>query len=309
MIVLAGVDVGGSGIRALVRTADEDRRAAVERPVHLGSTIDSDVLASGIVDVLGRTGAPSAEIVCIGMTGFPGLVDDPERIARRVMSATTARSVLVASDSLTTHVGALGMDPGVVVAAGTGVIALGTDHAAQWNRVDGWGYLLGDEGSGAWIGRAGLVAAIRAHDGRGGSPALLDALLARYGEVPVLLQDLHANGSPAYRLAQFAPAVAEAALDGDAVAASIWAEAARLLAATAIAAAHGVAPVFSWGGGLFLQDELLRRPFIDAVRQASSGAEFREPQGGSLDGAVRLAALSLETGELPTGEYLQVFVA
>ena len=55
--------------------------------------------------------------------------------------------------------------PGAVVAAGTGLIAIGTD-LASWRRADGWGHLLGDCGGGAWIGRAGLEAALRAHDGR-----------------------------------------------------------------------------------------------------------------------------------------------
>lgn len=55
------------------------------------------------------------------------------------------------------------------------MIALGTD-LTSWRRADGWGHLLGDCGSGAWIGRAGLEAAMRAYDGRSGGSA---ALLAR----------------------------------------------------------------------------------------------------------------------------------
>ena len=46
-------------------------------------------------------------------------------------------------------------------------------RTARWARADGWGTLLGDDGGGYWIGRAGLASALRARDGRGGSAELL----------------------------------------------------------------------------------------------------------------------------------------
>ncbi|KOG91913.1 ATPase, partial [Streptomyces varsoviensis] len=68
------------------------------------------------------------------------------------------------------YAGALGQRPGAVVAGGTGMIAIGSDLSREggWRRADGWGHLLGDLGGGAWIGQAGLTAALRAHDGRTG---------------------------------------------------------------------------------------------------------------------------------------------
>jgi N-acetylglucosamine kinase-like BadF-type ATPase len=307
MTAIMGVDVGGSGIRAATRVDGVERRHAVDRAVHLGSSIDSAALAEAIVGLIAAP-ASATEVICIGMTGFPGLVDDPENVARPVMDATGARAVLVASDSVTTHVGALDMAPGVVVAAGTGVIALGTDHRSRWNRVDGWGHLFGDEGSGAWVGRAALTAAIRAHDGRGGSPALLDGLRSVYGDVSALLHAVYDAGAPAYQLARFAPAVAAAAHAGDEVAASIWRNAAQHLADTAIAASRGLAPVFSWGGGLFAERRLLLEPFQNAIREQEPAAEFREPVGGSLEGALRLAERFASTGTLELNEtYVRVY--
>lgn len=308
--VVCGVDVGGSGIRAAVRAvraAGEERRTAVERAVHQGSSIDPLALAGSIVQVVGRLGAPAADVICIGMTGFPGLVDDPEGIALQVMATTSARCVIVAGDSLTTHVGALAMRPGTVVAAGTGVIALGTDHRTRWNRVDGWGHLVGDEGSGTWIGRAGLAAGMRAHDGRGGSLALLEAIRAQYGDIPSLLSAIYENGSPAYELARFAPVVADAARDGDPVAAGIWLDAARRLAETAVAASEGIEPVFSWGGGLFRREELLLEPFMQAVREQVPDARFEDPNGGSLEGALRLAERFAEDDDVDFGGYARVY--
>jgi N-acetylglucosamine kinase-like BadF-type ATPase len=76
-------------------------------------------------------------------------------------------SIVLASDITTSHAGALGGAPGVVVAAGTGAAALALDQEGRSAICDGWGYLLGDEGSGYAIGRAGLASALREHDGRG----------------------------------------------------------------------------------------------------------------------------------------------
>ncbi len=224
------------------------------------------------------------------MTGFPGLLDDPEPIARRVLDGIGAETVLVASDALTTHVGALGLQPGVVVAAGTGVIVLGTDLHDIWNRADGWGHLLGDDGSGAWIGRAGIAAGLRALDGRPeGSAALLAAIEAGFGPLTALLDTVYRSPSPAFELARFAPLVADAARAGDGIANGIWRAAASQLADSAVAAAAGIEPVFSWGGGLFDTGELLLAPFRNEVLDRIPEARFVPPLGGSLDGALLLA--------------------
>ena len=56
------------------------------------------------------------------------------------------------NDAVTSYVGAIGFEPGAVVAAGTGVIALAGDRDGNFARSDGWGYILGDDGGGYYIG-------------------------------------------------------------------------------------------------------------------------------------------------------------
>ena len=60
---------------------------------------------------------------------------------------------------------------------------LAIDGEGGCHRADGWGHLLGDDGSGFAVGRAGLASAMRAVDGRGGSRPLLERALARFGSV------------------------------------------------------------------------------------------------------------------------------
>src|SRR5438046_5923939 len=74
---------------------------------------------------------------------------------------------------------AFGRGPGVVVIAGTGSIAYGRNAAGQTRRAGGWGFAISDEGSGYWIGRAAVGAAIHTLDEKGKSP-LLDTILKKW---------------------------------------------------------------------------------------------------------------------------------
>jgi N-acetylglucosamine kinase-like BadF-type ATPase/TusA-related sulfurtransferase len=265
---VAGIDVGGSGIR--LRVGD----ATVERPRGEG----------GLADELRAVwpGEPVAAVT-VGLTGLLTLTGDPEALRRDLAALCGTPAVLLASDVLTSHAGALGLTPGVVVAAGTGAVALGTDLRGCWVRSDGWGHLLGDEGSGAWIGAAGLRAALRAHDGRtGGSPALLERLVARFGPPETLPAQVYGDAGAARRLAAFAPDVAAAAPE-------IIAEAGSRLAATARAALHPSLPRrVSWAGGLW------RLPGLLPAFQGELGdVELVAPRGDALDGAVALARLAI----------------
>ena len=71
--------------------------------------------------------------------------------------------------------------PGIVVISGTGSIAYGRNARGEAARAGGWGYVLGDEGSGYWIGRAALRAVLRESDERGPKTALSPLLLAHFG--------------------------------------------------------------------------------------------------------------------------------
>lgn len=291
----AGVDVGGGGVRLRVESdgqrIERQRVGAVPRR---GGRIDLPALCTILVSELRQAMAaidvPGLAGLGIGMTGIPGLVDDAGELFRGLHDQLPLGATVIAGDAVTTHCGALGGASGAVVAAGTGVVTLGTDFGATWNQVDGWGHTLGDEGSGAWIGRHGLQAALRAWDGRpGGSEPLLAAMREHFGEPLDLVGRVYPAASPGHELASFAPAAAEAARGGDPIAMAIWQEAGRRLGAAAVAAVRDLAPVISWGGGLFNAGGLLLEPFRAAVLEALPEADLRTPAGTTLDGALLLA--------------------
>lgn len=258
--LVLGVDSGGSGLRVALGAVDEAfpvLTAVCDGPVRTGSAgIDAGHLleqllpaARRLLEQARRVGdgpgggavPPGAEIaaVAIGAAGMATLggqlrAQVPDALAK----ALGVRRCALAADAVTAYAGALGQRAGAVVAAGTGMIALGTDLVA-WRRADGWGHLLGDCGGGAWIGRAGLEAAMRAYDGRlGGSTALLARAQEVFGPAPELPGLLYPRTDRPAFLASFAPEVAACAAD-DRVAAGILCEAATHIARAATAVCPG----------------------------------------------------------------------
>ncbi|MFE1348371.1 N-acetylglucosamine kinase, partial [Streptomyces sp. NPDC058757] len=210
------------------------------------------------------------------------------------------RGTVLAADAVTAYAGALGARPGAVVAGGTGLIALGTDLSG-WRRADGWGHLLGDCGGGAWIGRAGLEAAMRAYDGRrGGSPALLARAEKLHGPAAGLPAALYPRTDRPAVLAAFAPEVAACAAD-DPVAAGILERAAEHIADAAGAACPpDPTAVVALTGGLFRLGEPLLAPLRAALAERLPGVAAVAPAGDPLDGAVALATgLAAGAGRFP----------
>ena len=195
-------------------------------------------------------------------------------------------------------VGSGGRGPGGVGVGGAGPAGGVWEFDSAVACVDGWGHLLGDAGSGFWIGRRGLDAALRAHDGRiGGSPVLARLVERDIGPLDRLPEmAARAGAGPVAAIASFSAQVAEAAAGGDDVARHIWREAAVHLADSAVACARRLNPnsstpiALSWLGGLFSTPEtLLLEPFLARIRATFPAADLMPPVGDALAGAARLA--------------------
>jgi N-acetylglucosamine kinase-like BadF-type ATPase len=293
------VDAGRTSCRVALYGDDAGQDGGVLIGPGLPGVADGDRSAAPIVaalaPLLGRVALPPGPLdaVCVGMTGVlrpgPGAV----AVAAAVRGLVPARRVLVTSDVVTGYCGAVGLGPGVVVAAGTGMIALAVGELGV-ARVDGWGFMLGDAGSGFEIGRRGLAAALRAHDGRGGSPLLAELATQALGPLDEVIHTIYGADNPVGAVAAFAAGVATAARRGDEVAAAIWASAAGEIAATALAAAgRACGPderaTVSWTGGLFDATDLLLEPFLAHLAARRPSLAARAPLGSALDGGRVLA--------------------
>lgn len=243
---------------------------------------------------------------CIGMAG----VDRPEdaAVVRGILSRLVPRCpVVVVNDALIAlEAGAPGA-AGVVVIAGTGSIAYGRDTFGRAARAGGWGYVLGDEGSGYWLGRQALRAVLRAFDGRGPATSLTDRVLAHYevSRPQDLVREIYYGRFKPSTVAACASLVEEVANEGDLWAQSLIETGAKELSLAARAVCDRLSlpdgPVIL-AGGIFKAVPRLRAGMVSALTTHRPGIVVRALTHEPAAGAVSLALASAD-GTLVTPVY------
>lgn len=239
--VVCAVDGGGSKTLAVVCTmrGKESARAVTGPSNYVAGEADRVVenVTAAVKQVVRATWATlPIEALWVGLAG----IDRPgarEEIGARL--AHLAVDVRLTNDAELLF-GALDDEVGVVLIAGTGSIALGRDRHGNTARAGGWGYLIGDEGSGYYMGRYALEAASRSADGRDDETALLPAILAHWelDEPMQIIETLYRERENKALVAELAPIVIATALDGDEAAMMIVAECADQLGAMVAAVAR-----------------------------------------------------------------------
>jgi N-acetylglucosamine kinase-like BadF-type ATPase len=225
-----GIDAGGTKTVCYLADADgrivgEGRGGGANLQAH-GELEVEKVLHAVIEQAVGdRAILPTG--VCLGVAGVDREEDD--RTVRAIVRRLGFRShTLVVNDALVALVAGAGDDAGVVLIAGTGSIAYGVNEAGFAARAGGWGYVLGDEGSGYWIGREALAAVVREADGRGPKTRLTPLVLNHFQltRVDGLVREVYDRGLRRQAVAALGKVVESARAEGDVVAAEIFREAA-----------------------------------------------------------------------------------
>jgi len=103
------------------------------------------------------------DVVGCGFAGA-GRPDSIQFFKESLSALLPKAQIFVETDAFVSYVGAIGLEPGMLLIAGTGSIAIGRRPDGSMVRVGGWGPIFGDEGSGFWIGREAIQAALRAND-------------------------------------------------------------------------------------------------------------------------------------------------
>jgi len=214
--------------------------------------------------------------------------------AEAISSLVKADRFTIASDVVMNYLGALGNQPGVVVAAGTGSVVMAISRQGAPFRIDGDGPLFADRGSGHDIGRQGLKIAAMVDDGLPGSAALHKAMISRFGTLEKAAASVYGSVNPIELVASFSKNVAEAAQAGDEIAVEILRGAAQDLAMNVQAAARrselaGASFPYSTAGGIFNIGPLIEKPFHDFIGEYLPEAEYQKPLGGAIAGAQIMA--------------------
>ena len=281
------IDAGQTGIKVRVREQDL---------VFPGIRTDEPLLPqlATVADAtIARTGA-DVSVVTAGVSGLTTREADAAALLARI-DDPAVHEVILAHDSTTSFLGALGDERGAVVAAGTGVVtlAVGAERVA---RVDGWGYLVGDAGSGYWIGREALDAVMREFDGRGPATSLRAVAEERWPDLSQAYIHIQSDPDRVRLVASFAEHVARLAAEGDAVSQNITVRAGGELAHSVETALRRVrsddGEHFSVCaiGGVFRSPQL-REAFASHIAASELDVALVEPRGHGIDGAVALAGL------------------
>jgi glucosamine kinase len=300
-IRLLGLDIGGTSSRARV-VVDGAVVAEAQAASASLTAAGSDSAAAALAELLAQLPLDDPfDAVCAGSAGsnVPGA---EEFLAGRLAPLTRTGTVIVVNDAMLV-LPAAGLDEGVAVICGTGSIAVGAWQGRQ-ARSGGFGYLLGDEGSGYWITRAAVRALLDRRDRGVPLGALGETLLAAAGASHIdELQRMFYDFPHPRRWARHAPLVLEA---DDPAARSIAVEAAQALAGLAASAMRRLAgpdespialPVVL-GGGL-MGHPRLREAAVIAVRGALPGSAVRALTDPPVAGAVRLAGAAAQRDWVP----------
>lgn len=299
--LVVGVDAGGTSTRCVVMTLDGTpvgRGHADGANQHSSIGDPAENLTTAMREAL--RGVDPAEVAggVLGMAGAGGAgYERAQELADSAWQACgLAGSPLVVTDIVVAYASGTTASSGIVLIAGTGAIAAAIQDGAITSRCDGYGWLLGDEGSAVWLGREGVRAALAAGDGRGEPTTLAEAIpramLGRHrprdpAETAQAVVRMTYGGAPA-DLGRLAPVVCGQSAAGDRVARKLTDTAAERL----LAAVSAVIPHSGWTGPVVLAGSVLSSgPVADAVRAGlveRYGARPLEAQDGAL-GAAALA--------------------
>ncbi len=301
-----GVDGGGTNSRAVIVNESGvvcgEGRSAAANLLRVGLENAVKHILQAVSAACREAGIEVAQIAaaCIGLAG----VSQPHyhsQMMGALKSVLPIRSILLETDARVALAGATGNQPGVVIIAGTGSIACGINSSGRFARAGGWGPMMGDEGSGSYIGRRTLEAVMMSYDFRGEATSMTAPVLRHFGvssppELTTVIYDSSSKekGEVPSKIAQLSPIAVEAAQHGDEVAARILCDAACELAKTAIAVIdqlqmeHDTFRV-AFVGGVFEAGELILKPLREEIQKVAPNAEVAPPLNPPVIGAAKMA--------------------
>jgi N-acetylmuramic acid 6-phosphate etherase len=244
-----GIDGGGTHTVALLAQAKPgggwDLLGRGEAGPSNLRAVGADRALSAIDDAVGKAFAAAGitrcpvAAACLGLAGA-GRTEDQAIVQEWAAGVRLAARVEVTADATLLLSAGTPEEWGVALVAGTGSMAFARDRDGRTARAGGWGYVMGDEGSGYALVVAALQAVARAEDGRGPVTNLRERFLEhlKLARPQDLIGVVYGGGLDRTALAALAPIVLDAALAADAVAVDVVEEAVRQLAGLVAAAAH-----------------------------------------------------------------------
>ena len=316
MPLYLAIDAGGTHTRCVLADDQKVLGRATTGSVKLMRVSEEEAtarLTAMLNEAASTAGVSLRDITrtCLGLAGITSPA--VQAWARSAMGATVSGSLDLCGDVDIALDAAFPGGPGILVIAGTGSNAIGRSPSGELHGAGGWGPVIGDEGSGYWIGLESIRAALRAQDrlGVGGpSTCLLREIeqhwnLASTSELVAFANQRGSGGHPAPDFAALAPVVARCATEGDSLAAGILERAGEELAdlvtlvahkITAKAGSYSETPTSSLGvaftGSVVAQIAAVREAMVCRLGHSLPGSPVCKTAVDPLDGALYRARRS-----------------
>jgi len=294
-----GIDGGGTRSRIGICDAKGKLFARLEgSSTNIYSVTEEEVfenLKSLVTEVLQQAGLTKKDIAsgCVGSAGL-GRTREQKLFKRWFEIILPKVPIKFCTDGEILLCGGLRRLEGYCLITGTGSIALGRRKDCSLVRAGGLGYLLGDEGAAAWIGRCAVARSLRSLEGRDLPTSMLPAIL---GEVSLkepqdLVCWIHHDADKA-KVAALAPIVTEASRQCDELALDILKTGAAELALLVKSVIERTPDISNkelvLAGGVIEHDEILSGNLKDILTRDFPDIAVLNPKGSALDGALLLA--------------------
>jgi len=298
---IIGIDGGGTRTRGVLEKNGETIATAYAGTTRVGAVgvgESTERLLNVIKDLCEKAAIDSLDLDAV-VIGLAGVWLEEEKKRSLHLMKTLARveglilnDLMITSDAELAIHGAFGGKPGIVLIVGTGSIAIAKSGNKLY-RAGGWGIELDDEGSGAWIGREGITAILRALDGRGAKTILAEKLAEMLPSIdlnqPRTIVKAYADRNFEYQL--LTPLVMQAAVEGDKVALDIIKRASshimELLEAVGKHFKTQKVDVALFGG--VIENKTLLKDILEDAIKKSKKYKLCKPKGTAIDGAMDIA--------------------
>lgn len=297
--LIAGIDAGGTSTRATILTTTGEclgyGKSGSGNPTSAGQELAGRSVVDAVSQALSAAGRQIGDLdLIVAAVAGHGASGEEGWLLQALQGAGFRGRLIFESDLLALYFSGTAAPDGYAIVSGTGASVIRAEAGRLVGTVDGLGWLLGDRGSGFWIGHRAALAAVEELDGRGRATALTAAVLEAleitpsaslgYGR-PALLEALIRQiyrGRPV-ELARLAPLVFAAS--DDEIAHGILTEAGELLAHSFAAAYQGTGPLVV-GGSVLAQQGILADVFAARVADLDAAVELFPAADGVLGSAV-----------------------
>ena len=285
------IDAGGTKTEVAVG----DERQVLSREVgssiklpNVGAEAAGANLREVVVRALSHAGLTPKQIngACVGMSGI-SRADIRDWLTQSIAELLPSNATLVGDQEIAHYAAFLG-EPGVLVIAGTGSIAIGKSAEGKTARCGGWGSKFSDEGSAYWIGALAVRKLFRLRD-RSADASLLQRIVH---DLALGNADQLVSTQETFDFATLFPTICRAAEEADPTAWYVLSEAGRELADMALAVAQSlylVRGIVCGAGSVFRYAPLVRSAFRGALAANAAHLIYDEKLVEPVLGALAMA--------------------